>query len=48
VLSGLSEGDQVVTVGQFRLQDGGRVRVVAGDEASAVPAATPSAPRQGR
>lgn len=49
VLSGLAEGDQVVTVGQFRLQDGGKVRPVAEGDPSALPAAAAAlAPPQGR
>lgn len=33
VLSGLSEGEQLVTVGQSYLKDGGAVRIVSGEEA---------------
>jgi hypothetical protein len=36
VLSGLEVGDLVVTLGQFRLQDGAAVRVVADGQPSAV------------
>jgi membrane fusion protein (multidrug efflux system) len=39
VVSGLNEGDQVVTVGQFRLRDGTPVQVVPDGAPSSVPAA---------